>query len=319
MERPTYFRDKIALRFAFNESPVIGLMPCVQRTPQPTYKERLWLLMLFLTNCVFLQHLALLYGPICRHAYNNQCGEDGYERLANTTGPRLDGRRLDLRSALEGVGNEFDTWVQMARLSLIGVLSGKMPLNCELTKCDHWEQVALDGRGKIVTSSTPRLNYFPAADAIGATGTQEAHKRTYTFLYWPGMCRCQETYLQKLTFRIAVGLSSVVFQTILINALQAVLKKDWESRVGWRSAAHSCVMGVVTTIMLAEMMFVYLLKFVPKVTWMLSMVVSGLIVLVLNFVSKFTQAHFRVVTVPQEFEEEQAAAFSYTSVWHRQA
>lgn len=302
MARPSFFKDEEALRFALNANPVFGLMPCIRRTTQPTYVERLWLFVLYMTTGVFLEHLALLYGPICRHAYVEQCGADGYERLTGVTPSSEEERRLDVLSNVEGAGDELETTIQSTRLSLLGVLSGKVPLNCEMTKCDHWEHITLDDNGNFVSSLFTHIG--PSLSPSGEEASSAVEdKHTYTFVYWPGMCRCQHTYLQKMTFRVAVALASVVFQTILINVLQAVLKKDWEERGGFRAKAHKCVMGFLTLVLFGEITCIFLIRFVPE-AWLISMVVSGVTVVSVNFIAKYTQAHLQILTIPDELKND---------------
>jgi len=294
--RPIFWKNKSALRVALNGNPLLGLCPCVRRTVQPTYGERLWLFSLYFVTGLFLEHLSLLYGPICREAYVDQCGYDTFDGPNATTdggGRRLfhDQLLTSARTSIKVVGDaskDAEYQIGSSREVIISLLSGKIPkLNCNMTKCDHWEQVAL-------------------RQHTGKDDHGDRDGEYMTFLYLPGMCRCNKNLGQKITFKIAVAITSVVFQSVMFSSFHAVLSRDWEQRQGFTHKIHNCVMYLLGFMMLFEMVAIFLIRFVPE-AWIISLGVSALSVVTVSFCMQYVMTHLGLSRVPPELRDDDAA------------
>jgi len=279
-----------------NGNPLLGLCPCVRRTLQPTYGERLWLFSLYFVTGLFLEHLSLLYGPICREAYVDQCGYDTFDgpnATADGGGRRLFHDKLltSAKTSIKVVGDaskNAEDEIGSSREVIISLLSGKIPkLNCNMTKCDHWEQVAL-----------PRSKG-------GQDDDGDRHDEYLTFLYLPGMCRCNQNLFQKITYKIAVAVTSVVFQSVMFTSFHAVLSRDWEQRQGVTHKIHNCAMYLLGFMMLFEMVAIFLIRFVPE-AWMISLGVSAISVVTVSFCMKYVMTHFGLSKVPPELRDDDA-------------
>lgn len=290
-DRPSWWQDKEAFRAALNVNPVLGILPCVRRASQPTYFERVWLFGLYLITGLLVEHLSLLYGPICREAYTKQCGLDLFEQALIDEGSNLtDPVRLladqsqvsqQVLEATSVAGLRAREELSSARESVIDVLSGQMPqLNCNLTMCDHWEKEQ-------------------TTHARSPEGKQVNYE---AFLFNPGLCRCDRTYAQKVTYKIATAVVSVVVQTVIYTTFHEVLAQDWEGRGFCLRALNKMFMLFLSLVMVAELVVIFLIRFMPE-AWLISLSVSAVSVMTLSFAVVFFKVHFGWQECPQELRE----------------
>mmetsp|Transcript_33779 Transcript_33779/g.97052 ORF Transcript_33779/g.97052 Transcript_33779/m.97052 type:complete len:342 (+) Transcript_33779:56-1081(+) len=296
--RPPFYKDTYAFRHAINQNPIMGLFPKIRRTTQPTYGERIWLFILYMMTGLFLEHLSLLYGPICRRAYQDQCGMDDWTR--NSTMVEDGGRKvpktiLEIKDSAKGllgdntivkglddtaadVHQELDN----SRTQLVSVLSGHIKLDCSLTMCDHW----------IEAFAKPR-----EVDGVPIT---KAYK---SFLLYPGLCRCNHTPLQKITYRIAVAVAAVIFQTALYKFFHAILSRDWENSTSTiKKKLNDCAMSMIDFVLFFELLSIFLIRFVPE-AWVISLIASSVSVMTLSFMSSFFMAHIGLTRRFAELED----------------
>lgn len=274
MDSKALHRHRLACRSALNANPVLSLIPCVRRTSQPTYCERILLLVLYFVTGLFVEHLALLYGPLCREAYDFQCGgaAESSEQLLPAGGAGA--RRLEndnfrtvgfshgdllnqsefLKAKLVKASSSLRRELAVSRLAVLGILSGRLNLNCNISKCDRW--MAGD-------ANAPHDFHGDHLYEVLEIGGEQV-------MFEPGLCRCDRTIVQELDVRLAALASAFVFQNILISIFYALLSTGWESQGGcWRRLQH-CTLLLIFCFLAVEMGSVFLIRFLPE-AWLSSL------------------------------------------------
>lgn len=297
---PRFWADKYALRHAINANPILGLFPGIRRTAQPTYGERIWLFALYMMTGLFLEHLSLLYGPICRRAYKDQCGLDDWSLNATMTddhGRQVPKPLLEIKQSanelladtaitdnklmqtMDRGAKDVHENLEGSRMQIVRVLSGHIRLDCNMTMCDHW---------------------IEAMAKPDETRLTRAYK---SWLLYPGLCRCSHTRLQQITYRISVAVASVVFQTILFKSFHVILSRDWEHSDGCKRRLNDCAMSLIDFVLFFELLSIFLIRFVPE-AWVISLIASSISVMTLSLLTSFTVAHLGLARRFAELEDD---------------
>eukprot|EP00405_Crypthecodinium_cohnii_P013416 CAMPEP_0206434484 /NCGR_PEP_ID=MMETSP0324_2-20121206/9198_1 /ASSEMBLY_ACC=CAM_ASM_000836 /TAXON_ID=2866 /ORGANISM="Crypthecodinium cohnii, Strain Seligo" /LENGTH=356 /DNA_ID=CAMNT_0053901033 /DNA_START=41 /DNA_END=1111 /DNA_ORIENTATION=- len=269
-------KDKNALRAALDKNPILCLLPAIRRKPQPTYPERLWLFVLYLSTGLLVEHVALLWGPICRQAYRSQCPLDPFQ--VNSTSGIRSAEPTEVEGVIEGGDNGGEQLLAMelgsTREAIVKLASGHVPeLDCNMTQCDHWESLRV------------------------SEGDSTLDDGEYlTFLYLPGVCRCSENWAQKVTYRLSAAAVSIVLQTAFYTFSYTILSTNWDQREGFFAMLQKIFVTSMTLVMIGQIVVIYLIRFMPD-AWMISLIVSCLSVVTVSFVIAFVSAHLGITRI----------------------